>query len=173
MCRNQTPRYWCCHIPGRIDGIDPSDRIIPDTPTPAPDCNGKGSSGPSYRERKRKYFQQKQLCPDCTNKINRYPPVKKELKTWSKEIFYQKVTSEVVDFLNDRRRDNGELALMDSENLQIRDSVERHFYIAIEQPYYADLFAFQFEYFRNDEFLREVKRRVFSEKENQIAGKDV
>ncbi|KAF5879061.1 uncharacterized protein Bfra_006265 [Botrytis fragariae] len=166
MCRNQTPRYWCCHIPGRIDGIDPNDRIVPDTPTPAPDCNGKGSSCPSYRECKRKYFQQKQLCPDCTSKINQSPRVKKEIKAWSKEIFYYKVTSEVFDFLNDERRDNGEQILTGSEKLQIRDSVERHFDVAIQEPYYADLFAFQFEYFRNDELLRDVKRRVLSEEEN-------
>ncbi|KAF7907014.1 uncharacterized protein EAF01_004601 [Botrytis porri] len=171
MCRNQTPRHWCCHTPGRIGGIDPNDRIVPDTPTPAPDCNGNGPSCPSYRERKRKYFQQKQLCPDCTSKINQFPRVKNELKTWSRKIFYHKVTSEAVDFLNDKSRDNGEQILTDSEKLQVRDSVERHFDIAIQESYYAELFAFQFEYFRNDGLLGDVKRRVLSETENRIARK--
>ncbi|TGO14941.1 hypothetical protein BTUL_0046g00300 [Botrytis tulipae] len=44
ICRNQTLCYWCCYIPGRIDGTDPNDQIVPNTPTPAPDCNGKSSS---------------------------------------------------------------------------------------------------------------------------------
>ncbi|TGO55878.1 hypothetical protein BCON_0085g00290 [Botryotinia convoluta] len=135
MCRNTTPRFWCCHLSGRVD------RIVP-------------------------------VCPDCANQINQYPPVKKEIKNWSKEIFYHKVTSEVVDFLNDKRRDNGEQILTDSEKLQIRESVERHFDIAIQEPYYANVFAFQFEYFKNDGLLWDVKRRVLSEKENQIARKE-
>ncbi|THV51064.1 hypothetical protein BGAL_0125g00210 [Botrytis galanthina] len=141
MCRSKTSRHWCCHIPGRIDGIDPDDQIVPDTSTPAPDGNAKVSSS------------------------------KKELKTWSKEIFYHKVASEVLDFSNDRRRDSGGRILTDREKLQIWDSVERHFDSAIEEPYYADLFAFQFDYFRNDGPLRDFNRRVFSVKENQIAGK--
>ncbi|KAM0141048.1 hypothetical protein ACHAO1_002174 [Botrytis cinerea] len=166
MCRNTTPRYWCCHFSYR------NDAITPDTPTPAPDCNGKGSSCPSYRECRRKFFQQKQVCAYCAMKLNQSPPVKEEVKKWSKEIFYHKVTSELVDFLNDKRRDRGEQILTDGEKLQVWDRVEGHFDAAIGEPNYAELFAFQFEYFRDDRLVRDVKGRVLLERENERAGKD-
>lgn len=99
-------------------------------------------------------------------KLNQSPPVKEEIKNWSKEIFYHKVTSELVGFLNDKRRDRGEQILTDSEKLQVWDSVEGHFNAAIRESNYAELFAFQFEYFRDDRLVRDVKERVLSGREN-------